>query len=661
MTSRFVCSLLLLTLISVNQAQLVKNFGNCPELNNWYINNVVKLIGPYGINSRNAYVNTRNPSKPKVPGTPGGPAQLNINRPFREPKLIESTNITDEEVQKGELENDLVAGEDFSTTNVQIKGVDEPDIIKTDGKRIFTIVGNVFSSVKVLNNGTSGRRTGKLTLPVYAYNFEMLIQDNYVLLIGLDYNYRRPVYRRFKTPTPYTEESTVVYQIYVGGTTPKLVQTLNLEGAYIKSREVEGTARLVLRFNPLNSIWLYYASGKIKPAQTEKWNREIIQYSRPGNWLPTYRLKKGKNIQKGTYANCANIYYPPNVFAGFRLLTVVTLKVNAGILTPGSSATIMSDAEKVYANKKAMYVTTSEFQFDDISDSSARWGANYKTAIHKFTLSDNGAKYEASGQVTGSLINQFAMHEFNDKFFIATTDGAAWWGNRDLTASKVTSFETNKKQRKLMKIGEVGNLGLGERIYSVRYIADTAYVVTFREVDPLYIIDISNPYNLKKTGELKIPGFSSYLHPVAKGLILGVGQEATPQGFTTGAKVSLFDVSDKTNPLEVAVWSLKGSYSEADWDHRAFLYWRKERVAIMPISVYLNNRYFTGAIILDITRNTITERGRISHFSWRFRYSPSIRRNAIIGKSNLWSMSDQFLQVNNIKKLDNVQSKVIIS
>ncbi|PXF41315.1 hypothetical protein BWQ96_08962 [Gracilariopsis chorda] len=662
----FSLALLLALLTNVANARLISKFGNCPELNNYYINRAVNLVGPYGLNSHNAYTRSRSPQgQPGDPGTPGGPADLPLRRPFAEPQRVAGGNLTeaDRDTSFDDSEdNGLVAGVDFSTTNVQVTGVDEPDIIKTDGRRVFTVSGNTFSVVQVLEGGKTGRRVGQLKLPTAPR--DMLIQGDFLLALGDVSSYRRPVHLRYKTDPSYGEEATVVYQIHVRGGTPRLVSTLYLEGRYIKSREVDGVVRLVLRFNPLSSIWLYYPTRGVQPSQTKKWNREIIQYSRPGNWLPTYRLQRNGREQFGVYATCNDIYHSQNVFAGFNLLTVVTLPI-AGFLEPSSSASIMSDAKTVYATKKSMFVTTSERRFDDVPTNSARWGSNYQTAIHHFALSDAGASYVASGAVTGSVINQFAMHEMHDTFFIATTDGATWWSRRDLSRSKVTAFLPNRDTRQLVKIGEVGNLGVGERIFSVRYIGETAYVVTFRQVDPLYIIDLSNPRAMRVTGELKIPGFSSYLHPVGAGRLLGVGQEATLTGRTTGAKVSLFDVSDKTNPRELSAWKLSGSYSDAQWDHRAFLYWRRERVAVMPVNVYSSSQRFTGAIVLNVSESTITERGRVTHnttgLNWWDWWSRSIKRNAIIGKEYLWSMSNTLLQVNNLNKLNEVEAQVPIA
>lgn len=659
-------TLLLAFLANGASARLISKFGNCPELNNYYINRAVNLVGPYGLNSYNAYTRTRSPRGQDVqPGRPGGPADLPLHRPFAEPKRVAGGNLTDADRDTtfdDSEDNGLIPGVDYSTTNVQVTGVDEPDIIKTDGRRVFTISGTTFSVVEVTEGGKNGRRVGKLQLP--SAPKDMLIQGDYLLALGDVYSYKRPIHLRYKTDPSYGERATVVYQIQVRGGTPRLLSTLYLEGRYIKSREVKGVVRLVLRFSPLSSIWLYYPTRGVKPFQTEKWNREIIQYSRPGNWLPTYRLQRNGREQYGVYATCNDIYYSQDVFAGFNLLTVVTLPI-AGFLQPSSSASVMSDAETVYATEKSMFVTTNEIRFSDVPTNSWRWGRNYQTRIHHFGLSDAGASYIGSGAVTGSVINQFAMHEWHDTFFIATTDGASWWSSRDLSRSKVTAFLPNRKTQQLVKIGEVGNLGIGERIYSVRYIGETAYVVTFRQIDPLYIIDLANPRAMRVTGELKIPGFSSYLHPVGPGRLLGVGQEATLQGRTTGAKVSLFDVSDKTKPRELAAWKLQGSTSGAQWDHRAFLYWRRERVAVLPVNVYAYRQRFTGAIVLDVTDSNITERGRVTHnttgLNWWDWWSRSITRNAILGRKYLWSMSRRLLQVNDLDKLSEVQAQVGIA
>ena len=160
---------------------------------------------------------------------------------------------------------------------------------------------------------------------------------------------------------------------------------------------------------------------------------------------------------------------------------------------------------------------------------------------------------------------------------------------------------------------------------------------------------------MKVTGVLKVPGFSTYLHPLGDGRLLGVGQGATAGGVTTGSKVSLFDVSNATRPQELATWMLTGSASVAQWDHRAFLYWAPERVAVLPVDLYEGNdgAGFSGAIALKIGNDSMLSTGRIAHprCCGSFPYPQPIERNLVLGKLSLWSLSRSTLQVNDIRSL----------
>lgn len=647
-------------------SSLIEPFATCEDLSKYYVDNLLPFVNAYGVLIQGAYINTVVPTyTPDDPNTIGGPAGMWLGAPGgNPPKRVGFSNFTntdgaEESYAPAPADNGQVAGVDFSTTNNQVEGVDEPDIIKTDGKRVFTLSNSLFSAVEVLDGGKSGQRTGKIKLPTYA--FEMLFEGDWVLAIGTAYGYKRPLHQRYQTDPTQNGQATVVYQINVADiSNPRLVATLQLEGNYVESREVDGVARMIISFDPLRSMQMFRANEFLgfSTEQTTRWNREIVQYSAPGHWMPTYTLSRNGETQAGTYADCHNAYYSTGAFSGFKMLSVVTLPID-GFLAPQGSASVLSNAEKVYSTTDSLYVTTSEFQRDQ-DTSSSRWGGEYLTSFHKFDMSNAGANFLASGSVSGSVLNQFSMHEHNGIFFIATTEGASWWFSRDLSKSKVTSYEHNEETRQLVQIGEAGNLGLGERIYAVRYLDDTAYVVTFRQIDPLYIIDLADPKNLKVTGELKIPGFSSYLHYVGKDRILGVGQEATPEGRTVGAKVSLFDVSDKTSPKEVSSWILDRSSTNVQWDHRAFLFWWREGIAVMPVNQYSSESRFVGAVILDVSENEIKERGRVTQKVEGRDYEENIKRNAIVGQTNLWSMSSNYLQVNDVNSLDDVTGQVSI-
>ena len=214
----------------------------------------------------------------------------------------------------------------------------------------------------------------------------------------------------------------------------------------------------------------------------------------------------------------------------------------------------------------------------------------------------------ASGSVDGHLLNQFAMSEHEGPLRVATTLGGPW-GFSDDSESKVSVLVRNGLDLEI--VGEVGDMGRGERIFSVRFVGDTGYIVTFRQTDPFYTVDLSDPTNPVVRGELKITGYSGYLHPLSDDLVLGIGQDATDTGQTTGAKVTLFDVSNLDQPVALDSWITSGGSSSVEWDHRSFLWWPASELAVLPFNDWYSN--FSGAVALRISNGTITEVGRIDH------------------------------------------------
>jgi uncharacterized secreted protein with C-terminal beta-propeller domain len=186
---------------------------------------------------------------------------------------------------------------------------------------------------------------------------------------------------------------------------------------------------------------------------------------------------------------------------------------------------------------------------------------------------------DSTGSVPGKLLNQFSLDEYKGNLRAATNVGESFlnWGfgfgagNSDNTANDVYILGDDLKTR-----GSVTDLGKGEKIFGVRFIEDKGYVVTFKQVDPLYVLDLADPMNPAKKGELKIPGYSSYLHPITKDKILGVGEE------NNQVKISLFDVSDPQNPREISKYNLDEYYSEISATHHAFLLDAKHQIFFLP-------------------------------------------------------------------------------
>jgi uncharacterized secreted protein with C-terminal beta-propeller domain len=277
------------------------------------------------------------------------------------------------------------------------------------------------------------------------------------------------------------------------------------------------------------------------------------------------------------------------------------------------------------------------------------------TAIHRFDVSDpDRTVYRSSGEVPGFLLSQWAMSEDKGVLRIASTSQPSWWGPN--TANPSESFVTvldDKGSGALAKVGQVGGLGKGEQIHAVRFIGDLGYVVTFRQTDPLYVIDLSDPAKPRVAGELKIRGYSAYLHPVGDGLLLGVGQDATEEGRRLGAQVSLFDVSDPANPRRLQAHPLgSDSSTQTEWDHHAFLWWPQSDLAVIPLERYSDTNPFLGAVGLKVTRDGIGEAGRLRHPApneWMGR----ITRSVVVGDL-LFTVSDAGVEASRLSDLRDV-------
>jgi uncharacterized secreted protein with C-terminal beta-propeller domain len=289
------------------------------------------------------------------------------------------------------------------------------------------------------------------------------------------------------------------------------------------------------------------------------------------------------------------------------------------------------------------------------------------TALHKFDISDPGQTvYKGSGQVSGYLLSQWALSEYNGKLRVASTstDMPSWFTGDPRTESESFVTVLEEQSGKLAQIGRVGNLGRGERIYSVRFIDDVGYVVTFRQVDPLYTIDLSQPSNPRVIGELKIPGYSAYLHPLGDNLILGVGQDATDEGRVLGTQVSVFDVSNLARPERLQHKTIGQGWSEAEYDHHAFLYWPKTQLAVLPVqAAFIDDRGtqqgFSGAIGYRIDRGGIKQVGTVVHLGdgaqpqpegISYPWGAQIRRSVVVGDT-LYTVSEQGLKASSLSSL----------
>ena len=496
----------------------------------------------------------------------------------------------------------------FSGTNVQVQGVDEPDIVKTDGDRILSIVNGVLRYVDV--SGEEPALLGELKLES-GWNHRFFMAGDRAFVFSQGDIYAIPMFAEdARILPPYGSIVSVVQEIDLSDPADmEIVRTLRIDGTYLSARAIDGTVRMVVSSYPSELPFVYPSNQSAEDIALEA-NRRIIEESTLEIWVPSFALYDGDGdeIDSGLVVACDQMHRPAE-FAGFDTLSLTTLDLD-GSLGAGNGTGVIAKGETVYASAASLYVATNVWIPDDAADDPdvIELAERYETQVHKFDISGDGpAGYRASGSVEGHLLNQFSMDEFEGNLRIAVTEGAPWSFREDSESKIVVLAESDGV---LAEIGSVGDMGKGERIFSVRFIGEAAYVVTFRQVDPFYVVDLSDPRAPAVSGELKIPGYSAYLHPLGDGMILGVGQDADDDGRTLGAKATLFDVSDPSDPTEISSWRLADAYTDVEWDHLAFLYWAPSDLVVLPVQSW-ETRFF-GAVVLK-TDDGLREYGRITH------------------------------------------------
>lgn len=565
-------------------------------------------------------------------------------------------------------------GPDYSDTNVQEAGVDEPDIVKTDGKRILAVARGSLHYVDP--TGMVPELRGSLELPT-GWGTELFLWGDRALVITRTDNYEVPDAiqpEQWQGQDAWVEVTTLTEVDLSDPADMQVVRTTHLGGGYVSARLVDSVARIVLRSNPVGlqfkGAWDFYPDHEypgwksVARGKARAHNEQVLADATPENWLPQYVLDPGGEgeASHGLLVGCEEAMRPGDA-SGLGLLSVVTVDLDTE-LAFGESVGVFSTGETVYASKDALYVATQPWWWwgwgiegdggvgegggavdpeptqpppdepdpetgggddpdapseppSDLGELQFRAGDDdgIHSYVHKFDITDPArADYVSSGEVPGYLLSQWSMSEHEGDLRVASTDPGVDW--EDEQHSFVTILRPGAEG--LEQIGQVGGLGEGERIYAVRMIGTTGYVVTFRQVDPLYTLDLGDPTAPAVLGELKIPGYSAYLHPVGEGLLLGVGQDATDEGQLLGAQVSLFDVSDLESPTRLHTHDLGEGSSDVEFDHRAFLYWPKTGLAAIPVQSWWwdqDGEYFESRIVgLTVDRDAgFTHVGDIQH------------------------------------------------
>lgn len=564
-----------------------------------------------------------------------------------------------------------------SGTNTQVNGVDEADFVETDGQYLYVAHNGQLQIVGAdltvaYQTSLSGNVVG-----------QFLAGDRLTVITQSGYSWYGPMVRMAWGPWwAIDPQTTVTVYDVTDRTAPTVVTQTMFDGRYQEARSVDGVVYLVLQ-RGLDLPAPSYTDTPVTPDTSEPVDGQADLLMKPGRWEPTitaYRTyetwdqyvarvgdeivglslphaysvdAEGNSVDLGVVAGATDIVRP-HTGGAQSVLTLVSVDSSSSgsAFADSVGALVASGNNTVYMTQGAMYVGTQEYQYTDT-------GSSDNTRIDRFVIAGTQVAWQASGVVSGTLLNQFAMEEHDGYLNVATHTNASelingTWSTRNDNGVYVldTAGDT------LDVVGSLTGLAPGEHLYAARFVGDTAYLVTFLQTDPLFAIDLSDPTAPTLLGELIIPGFSNYLQSVGEGLLLGIGQEREAGSWNTNVHATLFDVSDPTKLTEITRQFLtentQWSSSDAQFDHHALLYSAEDGLLVVPVyasgydpqtGVYRSEQLLK---VMRVTASGIEVLGEI-------RTDQSVFRTVRIGDV-LYAISDSSVTAYNISDLTQIGS-----
>lgn len=497
-----------------------------------------------------------------------------------------------------------------SDTNTQVDGVDEADFVETDGHYLYVAHNGQLSIV-----GTDLTVASQSSLSGNVVG-EFLAGDRLTVITQSGYGWYGPMVKMACGPWwPTNPQTTVTVYDVTDRTAPAIVTQTLLDGGFQDARAVDGVVYVVLQ-RGLNLPAPQYTdtpvdSGVVSPADGPKsidlmparwgWDPTVTANRTYETWdeyvarvgdqivdlsLPhAYSVDaQGNSVDLGLVAGAEDIVRPHTADPQ-SLLTLVSVDsantASDSAVADSVGAVVSAGGNTIYMNHDAMYVSATEYQYSDS-------GSSNDTRIDRFTIDGTNVAWQATGVVSGTLINQFAMDEQDGYLHVATHTNASDVVNGNWSTRSDNGVYTLDTVGDTLDVtGSLTGLAPGEQLYAARFVGDKAYLVTFVQTDPLFAIDLSDPAAPTLLGELVIPGFSNYLQPVGDGLLVGIGQEREAGTWNTHVHASLFDVTDGSNPTQITRQYLtentQWSWSDAQFDHHALLYSAEDGLLVVPV------------------------------------------------------------------------------
>ena len=526
-----------------------------------------------------------------------------------------------------------------SKTNTQVNNVDEADIVKVDGNYIY-YVSNKKLVIIDAHTPEASEKISEINYKDTNFNpREVYVKGQKIIVIGNEYD------NSCKTEAISTEDVTAtdiervqeskpksgmrIYDIS-NIKEPKETRRVMIEGNYISSRMIEDN--------------IYYVANKyIATSNIQKNKMEDLDEDK---YKPVYQDTAVSQEEK-----CINYdliyYFPETQDSSYLMLAGLNINNNE----EAEIRTFLGAGQYIYSSEKNMYIATNK----------TTYGKGYEvlggtTHLLKIELNNGKFNFKAECNIDGQVNNQFSMDENKDTFRIATTTGNIW-------VDETTANNLYILNDKLEEIGRVENFGKEEKIYSVRYVENKAYVVTFKQTDPLFVIDLSKSTKPQILGELKIPGYSTYLHPYDDTHLIGFGYDTKENGtrvITNGLKMSMFDISDFNNPQElfkISIGDSKYTYSELLYNHKALLFSKEKDIIAFPLYSSSGRKTNSRAAIYNIDlEKGFSLKGEISNVTNK--YEENVKR-IVFANDTFYTFSDSLIKVANMDTLEVVKEFTI--
>ncbi len=577
---------------------------------------------------------------------------------------------------------------DYSKTNVQVEGVDEADIVKTDGSYIYIVSGGNITIVKAFP-AEEATILSKIVLSGYVTG--IFINEDKLAVFETEYGIF-PLY-----DISVTVDSASSPELVNEAKTDEEPVTV-IEPDEERKPEEEPSAPIEpsptdpglippIRYDPpTTTIKVYDISNKESPLLTRNFSvdgnyfgsRMIDDYVYLVATQYTFFIETEIFLPRVHSDNetevipADEIYYYNFSDSSYSFTTIVALNIQNDAQEPTHETILVGGTSGIYVSQNNIYLTFPDYNWEE--------NDQMKTSIQRISIDKRAITPAASGEVPGYTLNQFSMDEYNGYFRIATTTNNFGWRTfveeeQQLSENNVYVLDMNLKI-----VGRLENLAPGEQIYSTRFMGDRCYMVTFRNIDPLFVIDLSDPKAPRILGALKVTGYSGYLHPYDENHLIGIGKETiydTKEDFSwyQGIKISLFDVSDVSNPVEIAKFEIgdRGSDSPVLWDHKALLFDREKNLLVLPVteakldpSQYegevpdwaYGEPIWQGAYVFDISTEGLVFRGRVTHIEdadmlkmgYYFGYDYQVQRSLYIDNV-LYTISSMKVKMNNLDTL----------